>query len=453
MTDHQRADSIGTLQAGHEVTPNLNALAHRGATFRRAYNTCPLCVPARTALATGRYPAANGVVTNDWRGATAGDHKPIHQCLAEAGYNVAHIGVDHIRVKPALRDRVAFAEWIDNGDHDAYLEDRGLDSGFGDRRRFQRTVTENQGGQRTPVRYSNTATDVWPHDAKHFKDTFFARKATDFLRRPHDRPFALFLYLWAPHPPLSLPEPYASMFDPERIELPPNVGMPAQDEPPGRRDGIAAQLAEGVPIEQWRRVWAAHLGLVRMADDALGDILGTVDETGHSRDTLTVFTSDHGDHLGQHRMYQKMEMYEQAIDVPLLIAGSGVRQGAVFSTPVSHLDLMPTLLNAAGIAHPRGLHGVSLWPALTSDEALPERPVFSQYSGNPVIGDIRQAIITQQFKYIHDPADRPEVFDLDSDPLEMRNLADDPRFREIRKDLHRQLIEWQHATECNDPLR
>ena len=88
MTDHQRADSLGMVQAGVEVTPNLNKLAGAGTLFERAYNTCPLCVPARTALATGKYPTKNGVVFNDWRGVRAGDHIPIHQVLYEAGYEI-----------------------------------------------------------------------------------------------------------------------------------------------------------------------------------------------------------------------------------------------------------------------------------------------------------------------------------------------------------------------------
>ncbi len=109
MTDHQRFDSLGMVQAGVEVTPCLNRLAAGGTSFQRTWNTAPLCVAARTALATGLYPTRNGVVYNDWKGERAGDHRPLHQYLAEAGYTVAHVGVDHIRVKPGLRERVDMA--------------------------------------------------------------------------------------------------------------------------------------------------------------------------------------------------------------------------------------------------------------------------------------------------------------------------------------------------------
>ena len=131
MTDHQRADSIGMTQLGTNgrpipVCPTLNQLAEEGIYFRRTYTTCPLCVPARTALATGKYPTRNGVVFNDWQGEKAEDHLTIHQILYESGYDIAHIGVDHIQVMPSLKERINFAKWIDKFDHQRYLKDISL---------------------------------------------------------------------------------------------------------------------------------------------------------------------------------------------------------------------------------------------------------------------------------------------------------------------------------------
>jgi choline-sulfatase len=231
MTDHQRADSIGTVQAGREVTPRLNRLAAGSTSFRRAYTTCPLCVPARTALATGQYPTRNGVVFNDWRGRRAGDHLTLHEALHRAGYAVAHVGVHHIRVRPGLRERVPFAKWVDNGDYRRYAEQCGVVDAPGDLEAFRREVTERQDGRFVSVRYSNTRTAVWPHEAKRFKDRFFAREAAGFLRSGPPEPFALFVCLWAPHPPLRVPEPYASLFPPAELELASNVGGPARGEP------------------------------------------------------------------------------------------------------------------------------------------------------------------------------------------------------------------------------
>ncbi len=445
MTDHQRADSIGMVQAGIEVMPNLNRLAEDGTSFTRAYNTCPLCAPARTALATGKYPTANGIVFNDWKGDNAGDYVPIHQSLAEAGYDVAHIGVDHIRVKPTLRERVQFAKWIGNADHNRYLADHGMTHPTAeDQDAFKREVTENQNGMRVDVKYSNTHCALWKYPAAHFKDSYFCEQAADFLNESQKRPFALFVYLWAPHPPFWVPEPYASMFPPDKLDLPSNIDQTALGEPANRRRGIAGQLAEGISMAEWRRVWAAHLGLVHLADAGIGQVFEALENMGKADNTAVVFLSDHGDHLGQHRMYQKMEMYEPAIRVPFIVRvpGGSPQQ---FDAPVSHLDVMPTVLDLLGIEHPDGLDGDSLRDTIVSGTSPPDKPVFSAYSGNAAVGDIRRAVITGRYKYIYDPRDVPELYDLEKDPLEMHNLAADGAHRSVMSDLHEMGKSWAQA--------
>jgi arylsulfatase A-like enzyme len=448
MTDHHRADSLGMVQSGVEVTPNLNRLAGAGTRFNRAYNTCPLCVPARTALATGKYPTKNGVVFNDWRGIRAGDHTPIHQILFEQGYEVGHIGVDHIRVKPPLRERVDFSTWIDKSDYDAYLAELGIDWSTKNLLPFKREITENQAGRRVTVHYSNTVSATWPYPAKHFLDSYYCQQAVDFIKQPHSCPFALFLYLWAPHPPLTVPEPYASRFDTASIDLPENVGLMADGEPSGRRRGIAAQLAEGITTDEWRKVWAAHLGLVNLADAGIGRVLSVLDALGYTNQTVVCFTADHGDHLGQHAMYQKMEMYEPAVRVPLIVKGPDIKT-QIFEQVVSHLDVVPTLLVLFNLPVPENLDGLFLAESLKTGHAPPEnRAVFSQYSGNPTVGDIRRAVITQRYKAIFDPSGKAELYDLKTDPLEMCNLAGKNVYINKLEDMRKQCRNW--AQEHND---
>ncbi len=446
MTDHQRADSLHSVQAGQEVCPNINRLSRDGVRFSRAYNTCPLCVPARTALATGKYPTSNGVITNDWEGATAGNHVTLHELLYRAGYEVAHIGITHIRVQPSLETRFTFAVWEDNGTYADYLG--SLDGGFPYPKKsgFQSIVQENHNGALVECAYSNTRTAVWPGPAATFKDLYWCRKAVEFLQRDRTRPFALFLYLWAPHPPLIVPEPYASLFAPDAINLPANVGCPSPGEPSGFRAGVPAQLAVGQDIDAWRRVWAAHLGLVRLADDGIGQVLDALSATGHDGNTLRVFTADHGDHLGQHGMYQKMEMYEQAINVPLLVSGPGIAARTVES-PVSHLDIMPTVLELAGLDVPGDLDGISMAPALTGRTDPPVRPVFSIYAGNPVPGDTRRCVVDGNWKYVWSPPDGEELYDLAADPLEMHNLINEPQHRTAARRLRALSEDWaeQHG--------
>ena len=444
MTDHQRADSLGMNQAGIEVTPNLNRLAAQGTVFERAYTTCPLCVPARTALATGKYPTKNGVVMNDWEGRTAGDHAPLQELLARHGHDVAHIGVDHIRVAPGLKERLSFGAWLGDREYLDYLDAVDFQGWPADPDHFRRRVQEDHGGVLVECRHSNTETAIWPDDAEHFKDLFWCRHAEDFVRRKRERPFALFLYLWAPHPPLRVPEPFASLFPPERLDLPSNVGLPSEGEPSVYRKGAPAQLAEGVTRDQWRRVWAAHLGLVHLADAAIGRLLDCVHDEGLAADTQIVFTSDHGDHLGQHCMYQKMEMYEQAIRVPLILAGPGVAAQSV-QTPVSHLDIMPTLLDLLGIPSPSDLDGHSLAPTLCSGAMPARRRIFAQYSGNFALGDTRRCVVSGKYKYVWNPSGETEFFDLESDPLEVNNLAGVPEYEDLLQRLHEECCKWGAA--------
>lgn len=441
MTDHQRADSIGMVQSNVEVTPNLNRLAERGTHFTRAYTTCPLCVPARTALATGKYPTQTGVVYNDWSAETAQNHTPLHQMLYENGYRVAHIGVDHVQLRPTLRERVSFAKWSSKAEYAEYCRQQGIIADKSAIRPFRTEILENQNGVRRKMFFSNTTTGVWPGAVPDFLDMFYCREAIDFLNHESDSPFTLFLYLWAPHPPLRVPEPFASLFDPAEIDLPENMGQPGAGEPAGRRASTPAQLAAGVSEAEWRKVWAAHLGLVHLADRGIGKVLAALETTNQAHDTVVLFTGDHGDHLGQHALYQKMEMYEPALNIPLIISGPGIRHTRQ-TEPVSHLDILPTLLDLFEMPVPPDIDGFSLAPALVQQKPVPPHPVFAQYSGGSTLGDTRRCVISGKFKYVFTPEDTPELFDLKNDPLEMTNLASHPAYLKTRQDLHSLLENW-----------
>ena len=378
MTDHQRADVIGMRQCGREVTPNLNRLARMGFQFDRAYDTCPLCVPARTALATGLYPTKNAVVYNDGKGITAGEYEPVHAALKKAGYRVGHAGVDHIRIQPPMRQQ-GLDFFVNQEDYEEWAAGRGLKTARNQDELIE--VLEEIDGKYVNKRYSGHKVSLWDKPAEQFKDFYFLEKSLEFLRGTGEEPFALFTYLWAPHPPFRIPEPYAGMYKPEDIILPDNIGIPAEQEPALRRKGVPAQLARGITGDQWRRVWAAHLGLTTMADEIFGRVIKELESMGKLDNTCIIFTSDHGDHLGQHSMYQKMEMYE----------GAGPDR---------------------------------------------QRIVYSQYSGNPGYGTVRRAAISERYKYVFDSSYEKELYDLEADPHEMKNVAGDEAYQDILKNMH-----------------
>ncbi|MCT4688829.1 sulfatase-like hydrolase/transferase [Vallitalea sp.] len=438
MTDHQRADSIFMVQDGKEVTPNLNKLAKESVKFNRAYTTCPLCVPARTALATGKHPTANGVVLN--KGSEPTDTKPIHQYLKESGYQVGHVGIDHIRVKPTLKDRVNFDFWIDDDDYFAYAKNKGIDTTRSNEDVCE--IMENHNGNRVKKAYSNARVSKWKYEDNNHKDAFFCSKALEFLDNiDDDKPFALFVYLWAPHPPLFVPNAHYQLFNPNNITLPNNIGKISLNESETRKYGAPRQLAESVDSDYWKEVWSAHLGLVNYADNIIGKILDKANEIDRNSDTIKLFTVDHGEHLGQHNMYQKMEMYEQAVNIPLIINVPNSKPREIEEI-VSHIDILPTILDLLNIEY-GDLDGKTLRGVFEGEKLPSDNMVFSQYSGNqPVIGDIRRAVITDKYKYVYDEIGTQELYDLKNDSMEMENIAGNALVKDVVSDLYKNCKEF-----------
>ncbi|PCJ59961.1 MAG: hypothetical protein COA79_09145 [Planctomycetota bacterium] len=446
VTDHQRADSLNMVQCGIEVTPNLNMLATKGVAFERAYNVCPLCVPARTSFSTGLYPLKNGITINKREGVEPQNHKPIHQYLSEAGYTVGHVGVHHVRVKPDIKERVNFKTWVGVEEHDEYCLKKDIDLNAKELREpyLSPCLEDRENGDPVPTRFSNTNTGPWPGETEDYKDAFFTQAALNFLDNTPQEPFALFVNLWAPHPPLWVPEEYKNLFDPDKIELPPYIGQPASGEPISRRKSVPAQLAEGLTEKDWRKTWSAHLALVHLADKCLGKMINKLEDMNILDSTICVFHSDHGDHMGQHSMYQKMEMYEQAVRTPLVIKGIG-DSGYRFKNPVSHLDILPTILDYADIKIPNEFDGISLKPFIESNIESPERTIFGMYDGNFNPPTTRRMAVTKTHKYVYTPNDADELFDLTLDPNEMKNIAQYPTNKELLKSLYEETRAWHEA--------
>ena len=442
MTDQQRVDTFGMEVNGVPVTPNLTRLTAQGTRFDTAYDTCPLCVPARTALATGKNPLKNGMQLNDLPGKYAQDHETLHTILYQAGYEVAHIGVNHISIKPPLKDRIPYAAWQDDDTYAAFAKENGLDI----KRSPENSdvVKELCDGEYLDRRYSNAHVTEWKYDLSQFKDVWYTQHAVDFLKQPHEKPFALFVYLWAPHPPLIVPKQYLDMFPMDAFTLPENTDLPAEGEPSIRRKGAAAQLGNYPPEKGWKQAWSAHCALSRLCDDQLGRLLDTLDEQGLADDTLVVCTTDHGEQLGQHRMYQKMEMYEPAVRVMASFKMPGAPANR-FTIPVSHLDFVPTVLDLLDVPAPEKFEGDDLADCIRTGSQPPKKDVFGVYCGNHAFGDMRRMIVRDRVKYVWDGTEA-ELYDLEADPLEMNNLANDPAHAELRRELHETLKNWAQAS-------
>ena len=409
-------------------TPNLDRLAARGTRFANAYTTCPICVPARAAFAVGKYPHQTGY----WDNADPyeGSIPSWHHRLRARGHRVVSVGKLHFR---STRDDNGFSEEI--VPMNVYEEKGDL---YGLLR-----------GDDMPPRADGKklAALAGPGESEYtWYDREIAARAQIWLReeapRHRDRPWALFVSFVAPHFPLTAPPHWYYKYC-ERAPMPKLYGKDQRPAHPAARDqaentGYDRYFADERAVKRAR---AGYFGLVSSLDENIGNVLRTLEDCGLAGTTRVLYTSDHGDSLGARGLWGKQVLYEEAAKVPLLFAGPDVRAGAVCSTPASHVDAYPAILECAGADSPQaydGQPGVSLFRLAAGE--TPDRSVLSEYhasssrAGEYMIRHGRWKYI----HYVHYP-ERPQLFDLEADPEELRDLGTDPAHAARRSELHARL--------------
>lgn len=447
-TDQQRYDTLGVTGNPRVQTPAMDALAGRGAQFRRAYIQNPVCVPSRACIQTGRYVHQHGV---DYM-SSAIDQTPglppwettVMERLQDAGYSTAAFGKIHM-MPPRGFDEMQLtmgkgARWTSatgsplgpaqlGPTYEEWLEQRnpgGYESIYAQRRMPEYT------SQATAI------TNVLPADQ--YVDSWIGENAVEYVERDHDRPFFLWTGFCGPHTPFDPPEPYASMYDQASIPIPelaaatsPTLLMsprsPAFDGPDG----------ESV----MRRMIAYYWAMMTLIDDMVAKIVAAADRQRDKRDTLIIVTTDHGEMLGDFGAMGKANFTEQVIRVPCLIAPPGDRDsgGTTVDDLVEHVDLAPTILDYAGVEQPRELPGRSLRPYLEPGHTTPEprESALCEFTTN----DRQQhskCLRTERYKYVFNGNDQPaEFYDLAEDPNELVNLAGDSRYAARVRD-HAELL-------------
>ena len=424
-------DWVGCLGGYPGVrTPNIDALAERGALFRDAHCPSPLCNPSRTAIMTGLRPSTTGVYSNSqyWKPALP-DVVTMPMLFRQNGYRVAGAGKifhhtsgfnppdqwDEYRSQhfddPWYR-RPSLYHWTERmpnppghpfnglaGDNFAGEFDWGVLPG-----RPERTY-----GDMTAIRFGE-----------------------DFLRRSHDRPFFLAIGLWHPHIPLFAPQRYFDMYPADRVKLPEVPDNDLDDLPPIAQGFAAARRSEHERIlreGKWRDAVQAYLACISFADAMVGQLVRALDESQYRDNTILVFWSDHGWHLGEKRHWHKGTLWQRATHVPMIWLGPGVSQpGRHRSQPVELLDMYPTLADLCGLGPPDTLEGVSLRPQL-EDPTTPKRPAVVDYQrGN-------HAVLTEKWRYIRYRDGTEELYDRVSDPNDWRNIADRPEHAALKREL------------------
>jgi choline-sulfatase len=420
-TDQQRWDSLPCYGLEFMRTPNLDRLAREGTVFEHAYTPAPLCVPMRAALLTGQWPATLGVLDNNqWFNMAHPGLSLWPQAASDAGYRTAGIGKMHFipwDARYGFSERITAEDkrqffWPD--DYDKFLRLHGL---------------EKPHPTELPGYYEHLQAAVFPHEKRFHVDAFVGDQAADWLRRyggggPGNLPFAAWVSFPGPHDPYDPPAEMADMYYdapiPEPIRPPDDVVEPVRRAQGAKVENPLFQLdlARATP-EHYRR-WRAHYyANISLIDEGIGKILAALEETGQLDNTLIVFTSDHGDALGDHGIAYKSFFYEWSAHVPLLVRGPGVTRGARTAALTSTLDLVPLFYRTLGQEAPRAVQGVDPTPVLQDPTARVRTHVFSELQGRVMVRD-------ERYKYTQYRGAVAELFDLQEDPREVRNLAGEP---------------------------
>ncbi|MFC1483624.1 sulfatase [Candidatus Neomarinimicrobiota bacterium] len=449
MTDEHRRDCVGAYGAQTVRTPHLDRLAARGVVFEQFYATCPLCAPTRTALATGRYPHQNGLLLNKSglpgeKFAVLGQNEEVMTgILARNGYAVAQFGVDHVRTDPPLRKAGYFTAWGNQSDYRKYLASHGISEM--DMTAYKHYCQVILDGQLQEVRYSSPKPGVHSVPPEHFWDTWIADQAVNFIENYEGKdPFALNCFFWLPHPPVAVPEPYYSMYAPGDVDPSPNLMAPLTDKPQLHLRHAPGQLGRLRDRQGWLETAAVYYGMVTMADACIGRVLDALEKKGLMENTLVIFLTDHGDQLGSHTLFQKMVCYQESIHLPCIMHVPGVAPGRRTQL-ASHVDLLPTILDYAGVSIPGQVAGRSLRAAIEDPSVSSTEAVFAEYNGNFALSHFQRAVITGRYKYIENEGDISELYDLSEDPCELQNLKG-KLGAEIELELQNLLHSWQRST-------
>jgi arylsulfatase A-like enzyme len=450
MTDHQRGDTV--LPEHPAITPNVERLARDGVTFTSAFCPSPHCCPARATFATGLYPSRHGVwnnVCNDQ--ALARGPKPgvrlWSEDLAGAGYRMVWSGKWHVSSLETPADRgweERFVSGYQPREHQTEWEHyRSLAAHPVGMRRGEGQILRP--GYGTYTAYGTRDPDANDHDQRTVAE---AIDALHELGRSKD-PWVLYVGLIGPHDPYLVPARYLDRYRLEDVALPPSHADTLEDKPRvyGRMRERWAQLTERETREAIRhyRAYCTYL------DELFGSVLDALDTSGQAQDTMTVYLADHGDYCGDHGLFAKgIPCFRGAYHVPAVVRWpAGVAApGRRVSEMISLADFAPTFLEAAGVPAERSFSGASLAPFLRGEAPAGWRDEIHTQCNGVETYFTQRSVTTARHKYVWNGFDDDELYDLERDPHEMRNLARDPACAGVVREMSRRM--WRFARREED---
>jgi uncharacterized sulfatase len=435
LTDEQPIQTVGAYGSDLVDTPHLDSLARSGTLFTRAYTCSPVCTPARAGLFSGIYPHNTGAWANHL--ALGQDIKTIGHHFQSQGYRTAYIGKWHLDGLDYFGTGVCPAEF-----EDAYWYDgrRHLDYLGPEKAHLWRSQS------------LDTLAALERHNID--RDFTWGGRITDralaFLEdaAEKDSPWLLIVSYDEPHHPWTCPPEFLERFQRRQLPVPPTFDTTFDGKP-----SVQREWSEWMGLDEESLAYNQRLTLAvtEYVDHEIGTVLETA---GELENTYTLFTSDHGNQLGAHRlMWKGPWMYEESIQVPLLLRGPGVSSGHVEDRVVSHIDVLPTLMELCGMAPPPIMDGHSLVGMLQPrpDADTADSRAFIEFNRFEHARDDFGAfypirvIVKGHHKLVVNLFDLDELYDLQADPLEQRNLIHDTSYSGVRDQLHRELLDWMYV--------
>lgn len=484
-TDQQRFDHLGANGNAVIQTPNLDRLTREGISLDRHYCNNPICTPSRACLITGRYPRSNRVYDNGC--CLPETEVTLPQVLGQHGYETRAFGKLHLSSwrDPNAVSFEAESYWLSGKGGPDPVPYAGFDLveictrhinpetghyGYWLRREFPE-VARNWDQYLTPHPSGAPQTQDWTMPPEAHANTWVADRCCDYLRKEAapDRPFFLHVGFPDPHHPFRSPEPWGSLYDPADIPLPESDPASHASRPPEYAAYMRGVLNEeslgsgdfhnhdltSLSEEQLRVIHAKTYGMVSFVDQQVGRILDTLEATGLRENTVVVFTSDHGDLMGDHGLILKGPLLlEGLVKVPMIVSGpGGIGRGTRTEALTSHVDVMPTLLALAGVPAPAGVEGKDVGAVLRGEPDRIRDRVLIEFLHQFQFDRNVKALVKDDWKLVYWGGQTyGELYHLREDPRELINRWEDPACAAIRQELLVELLDELVVTENILPL-
>jgi len=425
QTDQQSAWTLGAYGGTLVKTPHVDSLAASGVTFDHYLTNSGVCTPSRGCLMSGLYPHVNGSIKNNLP--MKADAATFATVMRDAGYRTGYAGKWHLNgtPKPGWMSK----ERSFGFDDCRYMYNRG----------HWKTIVDREGDNpRTPP-YGQIG------DATTYTTDWLAQKSIDFLQMGKEdaRPFLWMVAIPDPHPPLTVRAPYAGRHQPGDMTVP--VSLFERNRPAWAKGGPVAKAGRNRDkkgVEQWLRVRKAkYCDMIPCIDDAVGRILAALEKTGRARDTIVVFTTDHGEYMGEHGLMNKNRIYDTAYRIPLVMRWpAGLAAGARMKHLVASIDVMPTLLGLCGLKVPTAVQGRDASALLKHGQAVWVDEVQQHHSSlrrGGIFTDRWQLCLVEEGDHV--------LFDRVEDPDQLRNLYADDGKKQVVRELTERIVDHHAA--------